>query len=286
MEIESDSDQWEAYIVVPQDQENLDQFLYFDNRITGEEYTLDDTGVIISEKTASMLDVGVGDTIRIKEDEFSSVTVTISAVCENYVGHYVYMTPTLYETAFGKPVDYNAILIKTADDTQNAQTSVGQVLLSEDAIVSVSYMDSIKDSLNDMLGSLDIIIVVLIISAGMLAFIVLYNLNNININERRRELASIKVLGFYDMEVAAYVYRENIYLTIIGMIFGCILGKILHQFIIVTVEIDSCMFGREVYWPSYVFSMLLTVAFSVLVNVAMFYKLRKIDMVESLKSVE
>ena len=137
-----------------------------------------------------------------------------------------------------------------------------------------------------MLGSLDIIVVVLIISAGMLAFIVLYNLNNININERRRELATIKVLGFYDKEVAAYVYRENIYLTLIGMIFGCVLGKILHQFIIVTVEIDSCMFGRIIYVPSYIFSMLLTVVFSILVNVAMFYKLRKIDMVESLKSVE
>lgn len=286
MNIESDSDDWEAYIVVPQDQENLDQFLYFDDRITGEEYTLDNTGVIISEKTASMLDVGVGDSIRIKEDEFSSVEVTISAICENYVGHYIYMTPVLYEEAFGKSVDYNAVLIRTADDTQDAQTSVGQILLNEDAIVSVSYMDSIKESLNDMLGSLDIIIVVLIISAGLLAFIVLYNLNNININERRRELASIKVLGFYDMEVAAYVYRENVYLTLIGMIFGCILGKILHQFIIVTVEIDSCMFGREVYWLSYVYSMLLTVAFSILVNVAMFYKLRKIDMVESLKSVE
>ena len=286
MEIASASEDWEAYIVVPQDQENLSQFLYFSNRITGEEYTLDDSGVIISEKTASMLDVKAGDTIRIKEDEFSSVDVQISAICENYVGHYIYMTPALYESVFGKSVEYNAVFIRIAGNTEDAQTKVGQILLNEDAIVSVSYMDSIKDSLNDMLGSLDIIVVVLIISAGMLAFIVLYNLNNININERRRELATIKVLGFYDKEVAAYVYRENIYLTLIGMIFGCVLGKILHQFIIVTVEIDSCMFGRIIYVPSYIFSMLLTVVFSILVNVAMFYKLRKIDMVESLKSVE
>ena len=120
----------------------------------------------------------------------------------------------------------------------------------------------------------------------MLAFIVLYNLNNININERRRELASIKVLGFYDMEVAAYVYRENVYLTLIGAVFGIVLGKILHQFVIVTVEIDSCMFGRVINAPSYIYSMLLTIAFAIFVNFAMFYKLRKIDMVESLKSVE
>ena len=137
-----------------------------------------------------------------------------------------------------------------------------------------------------MLASLDIIIVVLIISAGMLAFIVLYNLNNININERRRELASIKVLGFYDLQVAAYVYRENIYLTLIGSAFGVFLGKVLHQFVIQTVEIDSCMFGRNINLPSYIYSILLTIGFSLLVNFVMYFKLKKIDMVESLKSVE
>lgn len=283
-DIASQTKDWEAYIVVPESLDNLSEFMYFNDRITGKEYQLDDSGIIISEKTAKLLDVGAGDTIQIKEDQFESRDVKIAAICENYVGHYIYMTPALYEETFGKPVEYNTVLIKIADP--DMENDIGQKLLDENAVVSVSYMDSIKTTLDDMLGSLDIIIVVLIISAGMLAFIVLYNLNNININERRRELASIKVLGFYDLEVAAYVYRENIYLTIIGMAFGCILGKILHQFIIVTVEIDSCMFGRIVYAPSYIYSMLLTVAFTILVNIAMFYKLRKIDMVESLKSVE
>ena len=286
MDVSSADDTVEAYVVVPKDQENLDQFLYFDDRVTGEEYELGDSGVIISEKTASLLGVGAGDTITIQSDNFTSDEVTISAVCENYVGNYIYMTPTLYEQTFGEAPPFNTVLIRIDGDSEKVQDQIGQILLGEEAVVSVSYMDSIKASLNDMLSSLDIIIVVLIISAGMLAFIVLYNLNNININERRRELASIKVLGFYDLEVAAYVYRENVYLTLIGMIFGCILGKILHQFIIVTVEIDSCMFSRVIYWPSYVYSMLLTLVFSILVNVAMFYKLRKIDMVESLKSVE
>ena len=283
-DVASDSETMEAYIVVPENMENLNDFLYFNDRISGRQYQLTDDGVIISEKTASLLGVGVGDTLKIFEDEFTPREVKIQAICENYVGHYIYMTPSLYEQTFGNPADYNTILIKVAD--VSAENAVGQKLLNEDAVVSVSYMESIKSTMDDMLGSLDIIIVVLIISAGMLAFIVLYNLNNININERRRELASIKVLGFYDLEVAAYVYRENIYLTLIGMVFGCILGNILHRFIIVTVEIDSCMFGRIVYGPSYIYSMLLTVAFSILVNIAMFYKLRKIDMVESLKSVE
>ena len=137
-----------------------------------------------------------------------------------------------------------------------------------------------------MLGSLDVVIVVLIISAGMLAFVVLYNLNNININERKRELATIKVLGFYDGEVAAYVYRENILLTIIGAAVGLFIGKFLHLFIIQTVEVDACMFGRNIKLLSYVLGILFTFAFSIIVNLVMYYKLKKIDMVESLKSVE
>ena len=137
-----------------------------------------------------------------------------------------------------------------------------------------------------MLGSLDIVIFVLIVSAGMLAFVVLYNLNNININERKRELATIKVLGFYDGEVSAYVYRENILLTIIGTGVGVLFGILLHRYIIVTVEIDLCMFGRNIDWPSYLYSILFTFGFSFIVNVFMHFKLKKIDMVESLKSVE
>lgn len=285
-DVASDSKSMESYVVVPENLDQVGNFFLFNDRVSGEVYTLSDDGAIISEKTAKMLGVGVGDTIRIKEDEFHSEEVRIDKICENYVSHYIYMTPTLYERVFGKAPNYNSVLIAIDDNNKTVQTEVGENLLKENAVLSVSYMDNIKSTLSDMLASLDIIIVVLIISAGMLAFIVLYNLNNININERRRELASIKVLGFYDMEVAAYVYRENVYLTLIGALFGVVLGKILHQFIIVTVEIDSCMFGRVINPPSYIYSMLLTIAFAVFVNFAMFYKLRKIDMVESLKSVE
>ena len=137
-----------------------------------------------------------------------------------------------------------------------------------------------------MLRSLNLVIVVLIVSAGMLAFVVLYNLNNINITERQRELATLKVLGFYDGEVASYVYRENILLTIIGSVVGMVLGNLLHRYIILTVEVEEAMFGRQIHWQSYLYSFLFTVAFSLFVNWVMYFKLKKIDMVESLKSIE
>ena len=153
-------------------------------------------------------------------------------------------------------------------------------------MLSVGYMHDIEKQLDDMLKSLNLVIVVLIISAGMLAFVVLYNLNNINITERQRELATLKVLGFYNPEVAVYVYRENIILTFVGAAVGAVLGRILHLFVIQTVEVDAAMFGRNINLPSYLYSLAFTVAFSFIVNGVMYFKLRKIDMVESLKSVE
>ena len=169
--------------------------------------------------------------------------------------------------------------------TEEAE-EIGKMALQHDGTLSISYTTDMERQVHDMLGALDIVIVVLIISAGMLAFVVLYNLNNINITERKRELATLKVLGFYNSEVCAYVYRENIVLTVLGSLFGMLLGKILHQFVIVTVEIDNVMFGRNIDVSSFVYGFLLTVAFSCLVNGAMYFKLKKIDMVESLKSVE
>ena len=163
---------------------------------------------------------------------------------------------------------------------------MGGQLLENDNVLNVTYTSSIEDQLDDMLRSLNLVIVVLIISAGMLAFIVLYNLNTINITERKRELATIKVLGFYDTEVAAYVYRENVLLTLIGALAGMALGWVLLQFVIVTVEVDDVMFGRVIHLTSYLYSFLFTLGFSMFVNWVMYFKLKKIDMVESLKSVD
>ena len=150
----------------------------------------------------------------------------------------------------------------------------------------MTYSKDFESQLNDMLGALDTVIVVLVISAGLLAFVVLYNLNNINITERKRELATLKVLGFYPKEVAEYVYRENIILTVAGALVGIGLGKLLHRFIISTVEIESAMFGRNIDFSSFIYGFLITVAFSLFVNGVMYFKLKRIDMVESLKSVE
>ncbi|MCI8674369.1 MAG: ABC transporter permease [Lachnospiraceae bacterium] len=170
--------------------------------------------------------------------------------------------------------------------TESEESLLSERLLKDDMVESVQMAGALQRTVQDMLKSLDMVIWVLIISAGLLAFVVLYNLNNINITERRRELATLKVLGFYDGEVAAYVYRENIYLTVIGIGVGVVLGIILHRYVILTCEIDMMMFGRNIRVMSYGYSVLITVLFSLFVNLVMFFRLRKIDMVESLKSVE
>ena len=277
--------EWIVYLYVPEDTQDLDEFFCFRNRENREEtYTLSDDGAIITEKIAKEFGVSAGDTIILKTSE-KDIEIPVAAVCENYLSHYIYLTPALYRTVFEEEPEYNSIFVKTENGLTEAET-LGEQLLKNDAVLNVTYTKSLEDQLDHMLGALDIVIVVLIVSAGMLAFVVLYNLNNININERRRELATIKVLGFYDGEVAAYVYRENILLTVIGAIAGIFIGKFLHAFIITTVEVDACMFGRSLKLASYIYGTLFTFGFSILVNMVMYFKLKKIDMVESLKSVE
>ena len=280
-------DEWhDVYLDVPKDVEEFSEFVVLQDRVTNEKYELDDSGAVLTEKMAKELDVKPGDTITICDEDRGDLKVEISAVCENYMGHYLYMTPAYYEKVCGETPDYNSIFYKTADRITEEAERIGEEALALPGTLSISYTTDLKEQVDNMLGALDAVIAVLIISAGMLAFVVLYNLNNINITERQRELATLKVLGFYNGEVAMYVYRENIVLTILGAIFGIILGKILHGFIIVTVEIESVMFGRNIDLSSFVYGFLLTLLFSLLVNGAMYFKLKKINMVESLKSVE
>ena len=223
---------------------------------------------------------------NLEDDGMGVKEVTIDAICENYMGHYLYLSPDYYRELFGKEAASNGVLFKMKEGQTDQIEAVGGRLLGDSNVLNVSYTSSIEDRLDDMLQSLNLVIVVLIISAGMLAFIVLYNLNTINITERKRELATIKVLGFYDTEVAAYVYRENVLLTLIGAVAGMALGWVLLQFVIVTVEVDDVMFGRVLDLTSYLYSFLFTLGFSMFVNWVMYFKLKKIDMVESLKSVE
>lgn len=275
----------DVYLCVPEDKDKIEDFMNFRSRTTGEVYQIQDDGVILTEKMANTLDVSSGDTIYLGADG-EEKEVTITDVCENYMQHYVYMSPELYQELYGEEPEYNSILFDLKDASAQELSQAGEELLKYDGVMNVTYTNSIEDQLNTMLQSLDLVIVVLIVSAGLLAFVVLYNLNNINITERRRELATLKVLGFYDTEVSSYVYRENIMLTIFSIVVGIVLGALLHRFVITTVEVDAVMFGRVVKWQSYLYSALFTTAFSLFVNWVMYYKLKKIDMVESLKSVE
>ena len=286
-DVKSASGKKTLYLMVPSDNEKIENFLSFHSRTNKDEvYSLKKDEVILTEKMASLLNVKVGDELTIEDEDRGDQTVTVGAICENYMSHYLYLSPEKYEELYGVPAEYNTIIYSVKDGKDDQIEKIGTKLLSMDGVLNVSYTSSIEGRLDDMLRSLNLVIVVLIVSAGMLAFVVLYNLNNINITERQRELATLKVLGFYDGEVASYVYRENILLTIIGSVVGMVLGNLLHRYIILTVEVEEAMFGRQIHWQSYLYSFLFTVAFSLFVNWVMFYKLKKIDMVESLKSVE
>lgn len=277
----------DTYQVVFSEPKDVKDYFDFHDRKSKEEYTLDDEGVIISEKTGKLLNAKAGDTIEIKDEENGNKKVKIAHICENYMGHYIFFTPSYYEKVYGENSEYNSIFFAgQKGDTQEDYNKIGEDILTQDGALSVSYMRDIEKQLDDMLKSLNLVIVVLIISAGMLAFVVLYNLNTVNITERQRELATLKVLGFYDLEVAGHVYRENVLLTFIGAAVGVVLGKFLHAFIIDTVEVDTAMFGRNINFSSYVYSLLFTILFSLIVNGIMYFKLKKIDMVESLKSIE
>lgn len=277
----------DTYQVVFSEPKDVKDYFDFHDRKSKEEYTLDDEGVIISEKTGKLLNAKAGDTIEIKDKENGNKKVKIAHICENYMGHYIFFTPSYYEKVYGENSEYNCIFFAgQKGDTQEDYNKIGEDILTQDGALSVSYMRDIEKQLDDMLKSLNLVIVVLIISAGMLAFVVLYNLNTVNITERQRELATLKVLGFYDLEVAEHVYRENVLLTFIGAAVGVVLGKFLHTFIIDTVEVDTAMFGRNINFSSYMYSLLFTILFSLIVNGIMYFKLKKIDMVESLKSIE
>lgn len=286
IELQTDKKTVDAVLEVPKELTNFNDFYAFRDRKSGEVYEFPtDGGAAISEKTATMLGVKAGDTVQLKKGD-DIVDVKISIIVENYVRHYLYLAPDLYEELFGGAPDYNQLLMKYQDMSGNYETALGEKIMTYDGVAAISFTSDLIDQIDNMLRSLDIVIVVLIVSAGLLAFVVLYNLNNINITERQRELATLKVLGFFDGEVASYVYRENMVLTLFGVIAGMGIGTFLHHCVIQTVEVDMMMFGRNVFPRSYSWSALITLAFALFVNFMMFYRLRKIDMIESLKSVE
>lgn len=272
-------------LIVPKQIDKIDDFIVFRNRTTQKAYQLNENDIILSEQIANQIGAKAGDRIAIKNENKTEM-VKVAEVTENYMMHYIYMSPVLYEKIYGRKPDYNQIYLLLGNEEKEIEQQVGNSLLNNPAVKGVFYISYFRNLLSNMLVSLNIVVGVLIVAAGALAFIVLYNLNNININERRRELATIKVLGFYNNELTAYVYRENIILTIFGAGVGVGLGILLHRYVIETVEINMVMFGRIINPESYIYSILLTFFFSAFVNFTMMFKLKNINMVESLKSVE
>ncbi len=275
-----------GYVVVPENAGDLKTYINLRDRRTHADVPFGEGSVVVTEKLANKLGVSVGDAITLENSSGAKKSFTVTGITENYVYHYVYIDPKLYEEVMGeKPVstEVDAVCLLT-DEAEREEAA--QKLLDDDCITTASYTSEVKESFDDMLQSLNSITLVLIVCAGALAFVVLYNLTNINITERQRELATIKVLGFFNREVEAYIYRETTLLTILGCVLGLGLGVIMNSFVIQTVEVDMVMFPRQIDPLSFLWSALITILFSVIVDLFMNKKLRRIDMVESLKSVE
>ncbi len=287
---DNDSDQM-VELDVPQKVKSYSEFHTLRDRVSGKTMTLDNTGALISEKLATELGVRAGDSVDIyAQDAIGNPTgkayrVRVAGVVENYVAHYVIMTPALYEKTFGKEASFTTLYASVKED-EATRDKVSDDLLATDGVKTLSYNDETISSYRSMLKSVDSVVVVLVVAAATLAFVVLYNLTNINIAERVREIATLKVLGFTQHEVNAYIYRETLLLALIGSLVGLVLGIFMEGYVIVTAEVDQVMFGRDIHLPSFIVAFALTMVFSVIVTLFMRSKLRRIDMVESLKSVE
>ena len=287
---DNDSDQM-VELDVPQKAEIYSEFHTLRDRVSGKAMGLDDTGAFISEKLATELGVRAGDSVDIYEqDAIGNPTgkahrVRVTGVIENYVAHYAIMTPALYEKTFGEEASFTTLYASVEED-EATRDKVSDDLLATDGVKTVSYNDETITSYRSMLKSVDSVVVVLVVAAATLAFVVLYNLTNINIAERVREIATLKVLGFTQHEVNAYIYRETLLLALIGSLLGLVLGIFMESYVIVTAEVDQVMFGRDIHPSSFIIAFVLTMVFSVIVTLFMRSKLRRIDMVESLKSVE
>ena len=280
---QSESYTLDCYLQTTPSQEELSRFVELRHRTDDVPVTLPDDGAVITEKMASLLGVEVGDTITL--DGESRVTITVADITEHYVQHYIYVSDTYYETLFGEAPTANTVLVDFPVEESGAGELESQ-LVSLDGVSSLTLLSDTADTFSSSMESVDYAVILIIFCDAALAFVVLMNLTNINITERLRELATLKVLGFYNREVSAYIYRENAILTVFGVLAGMVLGKFLHQWLILTVEVDMVMFDRVLDLSSYLWAAVLTVVFSLAVNLTARRKLRDLDMVEALKSVE
>ena len=277
---------YSGYVLVPENAEDLAAYINLRDRKTGESDEFTEGSVLVTEKLAGLLGVDVGGTITIENESGRRVDFTVTGIVENYVYHYLYISPELYESEMNEPFEPSEIDAVCVETDGEAREAIAAQLQEQEGVATAGFTEDTRASFDDLVESLNSIILVIIFCAGALAFVVLYNLTNINVTERQRELATIKVLGFRDGEVAGYIYRETSLLTILGCAVGLAFGVLMHSFVIQTVEVDMVMFGRTVEPLSFVYSALLTLLFAVIVDLVMYPKLKKIDMVESLKSVD
>lgn len=276
----------DVYLMIPKDLSSFGSFVDLHERVSRKATPLQEEGIIITEKLAKTLGIQAGDSITLQNEDEEKASFTVTGVCEHYVSNYVYVSAATYEAGFQKAPVYNAAISKMPDDSQTVRDQVSAVLLDNDHVASLTFTaDNVKQVLN-MLNSIDAVVVLIIVCAAGLAFVVLYNLSNINVAERVKEIATIKVLGFYDREVDSYVNRESYALTGIDIFFGIFGGIALHKFVITTVEVDAVMFGRSLRPVSFLYAVLLTLLFSIIVSLVIGRSLKKVSMVESMKAPE
>lgn len=275
-------------LFVPQSPEEIGSFIILKSRGQEQTLSLTDDGAIITEKLAKLFDLKIGSTFTVQNSGNDPFEIRVAGITENYAMHYVYMTPLYYEEIFDAAPDVNSQLLTYDNNGHNPEweDQLGESLTESERVAMISFTSGVSDAFSDTMDSMNVVVVVLIVSAAALAFVVLYNLTNINVSERIRELSTIKVLGFYDKEVTMYIYRENMILTVLGIIAGSLGGVFLHRFVLLTAEVDAMMFSPTIHGISYGYAALLTLLFSAIVMASMHYKLKRIDMIEALKSVE
>ena len=273
-------------IVVPSDNKEIDKMIKLRDVKTKEPFTLSEEGIIITDKLAELINAKVGDMVKVTTADDVEKEIKVVGITENYISHYVYMSKELYQQVFEETYNTNVLLIQDNNLNEEQEKAIMQEMVAKNEVSTVTLTTTTMKTLDDTMNSLNYVVVVLIISAGLLAFVVLYNLSNINIGERIRELATIKVLGFYDREVYDYVTRETLILTIIGILLGLVGGYFLNFYILGTCEINILRFEKVIYPISYVYAAAITIVFSIIVNIVTYFTLKKIDMIGSLKSVE
>lgn len=275
-------------IQVTDDPGSFRDFVTLRERKSGKsiDFTADTDGVILTEKICETLGVKVGDTVELQDADGMTAAVRVAGITENYVTSYCYMTDKTYEAAFGHKSETNMLLVGLTADDAESRDAAAQEILKSGNILMMTFSQTIRESFSNTVKKIDYIVMVLIFSAGLLAVIVVYNLTNINICERRKELATLRVLGFHNSETASYIYRETGILTVVGILVGFAFGVWLHSFVVRTAEVDAVMFGRSVYAASYLWAALVTAGFAAAVDLMMYPVIKRIDMVEAMKANE